>query len=638
MKIIQKYDDGGWILYTPIQKTPIYFGQDSTDEQDDSSQSSSKSKKGSDEDNLFNGEMIRSLAEKALPSDMQKFLQSASDYFSPSVFDVGQSSNNFNKTALLLKYANLMSNEKADFEEAVKNCVQINGLNEPAINEFGQIFVIRDRKITKISANNLRRGESPITNQQLANIRKNSSSAAFSTDMTNTLKGAVSMKQIRDVATNLLTGLGSSSQEGDFFVNPNNLEQYGQKGLQDIATKLASMNLSLTDIIGKSASELLKMNLKGESNAKQLEAAISSIYHNLTTNQQSLLQVKARELSFLTNKKVDPQSLIIEMCNSKLNNKSSITMDFIERKTDKSGGKNGDGSGDSGDALDKQKISGAMAAVLGRSPEEDGLLVNGTDAGLRIKIQRYPLLKSNGAMMDNFVPLSHLMSSQMGANVDMQNVTFGTLQTIPQLMDDILITDNNTMMADLPIDQYEKSRGIIRPDLAAANRMQIALREIGNIKPDSQENKNKINQVLQKYKLPVKFNANGQFNYTSYARFLIVHGLASQDVFQNQDEASMSHYLKEVDNDNVREQYKYYEKKGNKNFELPDGFLSMGRKNLYEGQIFIPFRSDLQAAMYSSGSSYTPSNEVSMEVKALQEAKDRQKTQNINIVKSNNRN
>jgi hypothetical protein len=74
------------------------------------------------------------------------------------------------------------------------------------------------------------------------------------------------------------------------------------------------------------------------------------------------------------------------MCNSKLNNKSSITMDFIERKTDKSGGKNGDGSGDSGDALDKQKISGAMAAVLGRSPEEDGLLVNGTDAGLRIKI------------------------------------------------------------------------------------------------------------------------------------------------------------------------------------------------------------------------------------------------------------
>lgn len=247
--------------------------------------------------------------ETGLPSDFQAFLENSS-IFQKSIFDLGLLSEADRHAKYerdvksLLLYATKMRQAKDEYEKAREHVKDIKGESEVAISTNGGIFVERNGELTLTGIHNMQEGDIPITNAQLEELRVHSPSLAFNNHIISSLKGATSMTEIRTIINNAVSNMGNNDYEFATAVGKGE----SNEGLIKL---LASVNISINDMQSMDSEQLLKMKVKDNSNADQLQGAINAVLGSLDRTQLTLLQFKAKQLGVK-----DVSTLVAEMMSS----------------------------------------------------------------------------------------------------------------------------------------------------------------------------------------------------------------------------------------------------------------------------------------------------------------------------------
>lgn len=572
MRIISKMQAGGGYIpttYTPLPPITATYPQAAAS-------SASAETKG---EQLLTEATIKELATKSLQSDLEVFV-SKSDLFGNSLFEDSlfqDLTNSDRKAKELLLYMNKMANEKALFDKSIENIRSIDATSEAALSVNGGIFVYRNNKIQHIGIGDLKEGERPITNGELAHIRANSTGAAFNTNMTYALNNATSMKQIRSVIDNVLSGLGTYKKDVNYYLNPKSVDS-NNKGDLAVLQELAQMNISLDDLQGTDLNSLVEVNIKDSSNAKQVTNAVRSIYSQLPTNMRQIIQLRAKELD------TDPMALILEYASSKLSGDVSKTMDVVNT-SDGSRGKNKSGSGDDS----KLKMTPSMLALAGIGSREWVTLSPGTNAEINALATNSVLTEQNGKALEQQA-LAGIISSQQAGLLNLNSATFGGVKIDQAQFGSIMLESSNYKMLDLPIDirEYNKT-GVIKPDIELTKKIQEIEKQI---KDDNITDVESINALYANANLPVKYsgrdsNGNPILNINAYRKFAALDVIADeQGIPEDIDMDDYEEYVKQVDDDNIVANMEAVLKKYNDSFSASTGFW--GGNDIWRGVMYIP--------------------------------------------------
>lgn len=599
MNIIPKYQQGYGITpvtYTPLQRTttsPTTTTKKEEDDDDSSSSSSKKSKEG-----LLTEGIIKILAQNSITNDMDNFLSSTT-LFGNSLLDNFGLSDDFSggvqaKTKELLHYMTAMIRQKQAFDESKKRVSNIEAENEIAIGPGGsEVYTIRDGKITPISISEYNPSKDPLlSNAYLMQMRETLPSSAFSSGMITVLNGATSQLQIDKLIQTKLNKIGSISAEILGYANPNRREtKEQQEGIQF----LAGLQLTPQELSGMSPDQMYEITKKIKSNEAQVRSVLDTIKAGLNDTQVGFLRVKAKRLH------VKYDDLLSSLVSASLNKEDELHMRIL---------KDYDANGERITSnTDKNKLSAAVNAIsFNRGQRKEALLVNGTANGIYTVGITTPLLDKGNKPMGVYKNLSEISQSAISGAFDLRNASLGGYMLDPLALQEVVDTDNDVLIIDLPIDKYAKSRNIIRPDFNAARKMGEAMKEINslNLNPANKQDIAKINQIVESKGLPPLYDAEGHPKTMDYARFVSFNAVAPEKALDkninttqlNLQSPDSVEELEELDKAD-RNRFEAMAKKFNKDFKLSNSIIN--GDNVFKGVVYIPVSSNFINTAATSG-------------------------------------
>lgn len=571
MKIRKNQAGAGIIplLYNPIQPGGV------------SSSPAVSSQKEPNDNNLLDDSMIKELAAKALPSDMQAFIDK-SDIFKDSLFSGIGTDYAGKHVKSLLVYLNKMSWEKDTFQKAVDHIKNIEGSSEIAITSNNGVFVQRDGKLKEVSVSDIKEGESPLTNSQLAQLRANT--FAFDTNMTQALYNATSMKEIRGVIEKVLSGLG-----------------YLKQGSQELGILEETEDITLEDMRNMGFNDLVKNKAKSSTNIPQIKFAVSAIYKQLTPSQRVLLANRVRET-----KVKDTSSLIFEFIISRAKEESSIGLDTTKSSKSKgSGVKN---------PTDDLPYNEAIQLITGRGFNQPISFHEGTQAQITTN-GTHSLLTSKTGESVGQKAATHMLDSSLAAALDFTNISIAGAKIDQEGLNRIMIRDANVIGVDMPFTVTED--GTIIPDINLTKKVQEVEQYIreNNITDIAQ-----INKLYIDSKLPIKFigvdaMGNPILNTTNYRRFMGLNVIADKSAFDDDLIIDLNRSLKRVKSDvrlkdfqNVMRETSYDDK-----FKYTDPWGFWADPEVYEGVLWTPLKTNALQAYLGAEENITVAEAESIE-------------------------
>lgn len=565
MKII-KNQEGGIIplLFTPLQQ--LTASQPST--------TVTKSSTTEEKEDLLSADVIKSLAEHALPSDMQSFLNQ-SIIFNNSLFNSSLINpvHAEEKTKMLLTYMNKMNFEKSAYDNAMTHIIDIDATDEIAVTTNNKVFVIRDKKLVEVGVNKLKASEQPLTNGQIAKIRSENPGAAFDTEMTTALSNATSMKEIEKVMSNALTNLGETKENSEM-----------------LSKIKASEDISLSDMQKMGYNELVKYKISTSSNLIQIHNAVQSIYKQLTPSQRTLLKYKAKELNVK-----DELTLILEFIISKEKGESSITMDTSAKET-------------GGNPLSKIKYNETLQLMIGMGYNTPIQIHEGTRSQIEA-IGTHSIISNKSGEPLGQTSATNIQTSSLSASLDMNNMTLGGQKINTHGLNYIMLRDSNVKGVDLPI--MIKSDGTITPDFGLISKVQdvetiIKEKQITDI--------NEINKLYKEHNLPVKYT--GTFDEyglpilvsNNYRRFVGMNVTADEKAFSTSPENNNRLKLLDDNSPYLKTFQNVMRKTGSdKDFKYTDPWGFWNDPKVWDGILWIPLKMNAIQAYLGNNSDLTVS-------------------------------
>jgi len=116
-----------------------------------------------------------------------------------------------------------------------------------------------------------------VTNSELTYLRANNPKYAFNDKMAETLMGASSLKEIREIIKSALDEAKTTKESSEVFVNPFEYAK-SKEGLE----ALKAMNITAEDLRTMDAGTLIKVKTETDSNAEKIGHAINVIRESLT--------------------------------------------------------------------------------------------------------------------------------------------------------------------------------------------------------------------------------------------------------------------------------------------------------------------------------------------------------------------
>ena len=301
-----------------------------------------------------------------------------------------------------------------------------------------------------------------------------------------------------------------------------------------------------------------------------------------------------------------------ELIQSKITNRTEFAM-TIDTPTSKTT----DGSPKSGtfDAIKLDPVS-LLQAGYGQKQTITILTGEGRQNGIQVPTVSMPIVSKDGQSM-GVGTLSDVATSGFAGYLDLENVTMGGVRIDPTGFQNVAVNGTQLYTAYLPIDlEKYNDTGNIRPDIDMLKRLKVAQDEIkeGNI-----TDKNKINQIYQKHKLPAMFDGNGNV-LTNYQKFALINGAAIQQAFQ--ENAEVAEWLSETTDENIVNNVLNIIQKGRGKEER----IQFNKKNwyngmfnsydhVYKGTIFIPVNEDYFTYSAAMGESLTPGQAQNIEAR-----------------------
>jgi len=363
---------------------------------------------------------------------------------------------------------------------------------------------------------------------------------------------------------------------------------------------------------------IYKTGIKETSQQNQVKLAIDVLYAGLGENYKTLLKLKSDGTD------VGAKSMVAAILMSRADETKEYTMNY-DTSLNKEFNIDGSKKADSDDSLEKQvKTNPALQFFLGYGNKGTLVIQNKTKHGIVFTANNMPLMdKSNNPM-----PLGTLYDvgqGQFGGLLDIENATMGEVRLSRSGVNNVIVEGGQIYAAELPIDPNSK---VPKPEFRFLRTIEKANEELQKmgINPSggntlTPEDIKKINQVYEKYKLPVKYQSNGELT-ANYARFAMVNATATKEAFD--DDPTFGSGVMVVSDDNERANFENNMRKlsGNDKYNLSDGYLfgAFKKDDLYKGTIFIPVYNNVWNALATTDSKISPS--VSKQIEGLQQQTD----------------
>lgn len=584
MKIIPKYDQGGYLQYfaqyTAAQSPQITPQRAATEERPAKVAKQEKDEMISSKDiiDLMKGT-------KGLTNEMQVSMSQLVKSMKLSEM-LGATTDDLLRTFAQFKVqAETMEHNKAVFDEAVKQTKQDGALTDPAISASGNLlYQKRDGSLGEVSVETYlsdKNSYKVISNDQFINLRQYTLAMAFDQNYTNVLDNSMSIKKFNSIVKDLKNEIGNSEYS---FSGVSNYKKGVKEGLE------ALDNLSKEDkqriLSSYSKDGVYDFTVVHNSNVKQIQQAIQTISELIPDNAKTWAAYKVGSTKENSTKAIVTSLLLGGM----------KTVDKFDVKYGKT--KEGTSSQDSSSDTSKLKINAPTKFVIGGGNpvmynihSEDG---NGVLAPARVM----PLTSNNGDYLGTNALAQDVFSGAFSSVLDSQNISIAGHRIDPVLLNEIVIRDGNIASIDFPA--IIDNNGNVVPDLsfktvAAKNKADKRLKEIGiNINDQNQiiKNVNKINKIYREEGLPEAYTQDGKVNGNTWRRFGVMNIQTTTNVLGDDVDG---HLVSKIEDENIVNGFKQVMKSKFPKYQFPDKFW--GFDGIYSTELWVPIKTDVNTSL-----------------------------------------
>ena len=613
--MIFKFQQGGttppFVAYQPV----IVSDKRTTATQEEAL--AAKATKDSASGELTSKDLYTMLKEKlkGLPSDVNIAMNQLQqlEQLTQMDFDSSFTQNIESKYLSTLQTMNQLSFSREQYDKAMETVKSNGGLNEAAIDQYGQVYVTNGKDFKLMSPEEAKQsGWTIVTNQDLLYMRANDANLAGNDKILNVVNNGIGIDKITEYIQKCIQGLGASKSEENLYANVN--AGTILKGLNDFKQAVAqSGNYDAT------VQDLYSGKLMTKDSAEQAQQALAYIYRSLPNNMKSLLKTR-------TEGGTDDEALVMvgQLISSKTSPEKSFNLkleDTALNHQEKSS--KGDKDPHSIDGLSMNPVA-MLQAGYGQKNEFTIQTAAGASNGIQIPTVQMPITKNGESI--GMASLSDIASSDYAGYLDFSNAFMGDVQ-IPQAgMQNIAIDGTALYTAYLPLDiQYFNETGQKRPDIAMLGRYKQAQNEI---RQSGTKDPRQINAIYKNHNLPVMYGPNGDI-LTNYIKFGIVNGTALDNAFG--DEAKVADYLSETtDKNTIANTLNILNKgRGEKNkveYDEKSWWDSISPvfndyTHVYKGTIFMPINDDYFT--YSAAAGSKPTTAQAEMIEARQQAANR---------------
>ena len=584
--MIFKFQQGGttppFVAYQPV----IVSDKRTTATQEEAA--AAKVASDSDKGKLTSKDLYTMLKEKlkGLPSDVDAAmwkLQSVEESLNLDFFH-DFTSNIENKYLNALQTMNQLSFSREQYDKALDNVKSNGGLNEAAIDQYGQVYMTNGKDYKLMSPEEAKQsGWKQMTNQDLLYLRANDPSLSGKDEILNVVNNGIGISQVTKMIQDSIGNLGTNSNSETAYATT----QQGQliQGLNDFikaAQETGQYDASIED--------LYKAQIINKTQAQQASQAIAYIYKTLPQNAKSLLKTR-------TEGGTDEEALnlISTLVLSKTSEDKSFTADLEGGPTKKSMSKDANAG-----SKDDTDMKTSLPLQIMQDMGESDVAPITIDKGDGIQMSVYgsffsAVTDKKGDTITNTSLQNMLAQSGLQDIVkNVRNITFGDQKLTPEQLSKITYNNTGVVRAELPVNED----GTVK--LSVLDDFNAAMNEIKGLGNASRE---QVEAIKAKYHLDQYLKDDGTPDPKHTAPFILTEGYTTE---KNgiEDTAYVKH-IKNPTDDQIQLIKDSLTVGTGKDAKIPDidtfdwynPFDWFGTENIYKATIYIPISNNVGAAV-----------------------------------------
>ena len=558
------------------------------------SDSSSKSSSKSEKDELNIKDVLKVFDNvKGLPIDVQYVLNDFKQMFEDDTLFSFSGKPSF--SALVGYYLNnigkfnALGYSKELYEEARKELIAKNSLDEIAIDRNGQVVVATENGIDVKSLKDIKNGNyRALTNRELLNLRQ--TKLPFGDSVYSTMTG-VGMDQVIKKINDVVHSLGTTEK---------NITGYTSKQSNDIRSGLSAMQeLQGAEASAMTVDGLYKNKAITKDQLQQANLALKAVYNSLTPQERTLLSIHSQGGS--------PTETISNIILSRTSNtveleptlQASLNVDGSKKESSKSGKEPGDENDNPLTQMLEQK---------GGNPTQLSLITKEGTQAIHAYGTAYPML--NKVKGDMSIKQMLATSGIAGITQGYGGITIGD-QPIPyENLKDVMYEDRGGVVAVLPTTMDEQ--GNKKVDLSILDEYNEIINKI-NYEQGSPEWKKELAKGLKEKGLDQYLDGSDSIDPRRFGLFLMVTGYTTDRWNFKKDSKYIEQATPSKDLAN-RMSAALSTDKDNSNYEVDIddwglGWITEGSwDDIYRGTVYIPLNPNRNAAVSAYGSTVNHSS------------------------------
>lgn len=523
---------------------------------------------------------------KGLPSDVDVAmwkLQSVEESLNLDSFH-DFTSNIENRYLNALQTMNQLSFSREQYDKALDNVKSNGGLNEAAIDQYGQVYMTNGKDYKLMSPEEAKQsGWKQMTNQDLLYLRANDPSLSGKDEILNVVNNGIGISQVTKMIQDSIGNLGTNSNSETAYATT----QQGQliQGLNDFikaAQETGQYDASIED--------LYKAQIINKTQAQQAQQAIAYIYKILPQNAKSLLKTRTEGG---TDK--EALNLISTLVLSKTSEDRSFTADLEGGPTKKSMSKDANAG-----SKDDTDMKTSLPLQIMQDMGESDVAPITIDKGDGIQMSVYgsffsAVTDKKGDTITNTSLQNMLAQSGLQDIVkNVRNITFGDQKLTPEQLSKITYNNTGVVRAELPVNEDGTVKLSVLDDFNAAMN---EIKGLGNV------SREQVEAIKAKYHLDQYLKDDGTPNPKHTAPFILTEGYTTE---KNgiEDTAYVKH-IKNPTDDQIQLIKDSLTVGTGKDAKVPDidtfdwynPFDWFGTENIYKATIYIPISNNVGAAV-----------------------------------------
>ena len=584
--MIFKFQQGGttppFVAYQPV----IVSDKRTTATQEEAL--AAKATKDSASGELTSKDLYTMLKEKlkGLPSDVNIAMNQLQqlEQLTQMDFDGSFTQNIESKYLSTLQTMNQLSFSREQYDKAMETVKSNGGLNEAAIDQYGQVYVTNGKDFKLMSPDQAKQsGWTMVTNQDLLYMRANDTNLAGNDKILNVVNNGIGISQVTKIIQDSIGNLGTNSNSETAYATT----QGGQliQGLNDFIKAAQE-----TGQYDASVEDLYKAQIINKTQAQQAQQAISYIYQTLPENAKALLKTR-------TEGGTDKEALglVSQLILSKTSEDRQFTVDLEGGPTKKSMSKDAN-AGSKDDTDMKTSLPLQIMQDMGESDVAPVTI----DKGDGIQMSVYgsffsAVTDKKGDTITNTSLQNMLAQSGLQDIVkNVRNITFGDQKLTPEQLSKITYNNTGVVRAELPVNEDGTVKLSVLDDFNAAMN---EIKGLGNASPQQ------VQAIKAKYHLDQYLKDDGTPNPKHTAPFILTEGYTTEK--NGIEDTAFVKHIKNPTDDQIQLIKDSLTVGTGKDAKVPDidtfdwynPFDWFGTENIYKATVYIPISNNVGAAV-----------------------------------------